>query len=199
MLLIAAVLGAGLLAGWVRGGRLRRLADTRIRYWPTIPLALALQVAPIPEIGTARPELVPVAVLLFSYVVLIAVAIANWRLRWFPLILAGLLLNFLAIGVNEGMPVSRDAIERAGIAETIPDLEEDGKHHLQDRFDVLVPITDVIPIPGPFATVVSIGDVVMYAGAGLFLASSMTRKRHGRHEHRIEIDVPAGRGRSRGR
>lgn len=195
VLLIAAALVVGLVLGWVRGGRLRHLADRRIVFWPAIPIALALQLAPIPELGTTNPELVPVGALLFSYVILIAVAVVNWRLPAFPLILVGLLLNFVAIGANEGMPVSREAIERAGLTETFPDLENDSKHHLQRPSDELIPITDVIPIPGPLGTVVSIGDVLMYVGAAGFIAFAMTEdKRRSRREQAVRVEAASSSG-----
>lgn len=194
MLLIPAVLGVGLVLGWIRGGRLKRLTDRTILFWPAIPLALVLQLAPIPEIGSTNPDFVPVGALLFSYVLLIAVAVVNRRLPGFVLILAGLLLNFLAIGVNGGMPVSRDAIDRAGLNETIPDLEKDSKHHLQRDSDVLLPITDVIPIPGPLATVVSVGDVLMYVGVAGFVAIAMGDRKRGRRDQRIEIEAASPSG-----
>jgi hypothetical protein len=175
MLLLVTVLMIGVLFGFGLGGHPRALADVRIKWWGLIPIALILQLLPVPRGETGLSRLIPVGVLLLAYVVLITVALVNWRLRGFLLILLGLILNFTVIGMNHGMPVSEDAIRETG---NVALLEEDpgargAKHHLADDEDVLLPLADVIAFREPFGVVVSVGDLAIDAGGGVFLAAAM--------------------------
>jgi uncharacterized protein DUF5317 len=173
MLLVGAILGIGLLIGWGLGGALRNLGLVRINWWPALPAALALQGVPIPQLEGEVGRLLPFAVLLLSYAVLIAVLVVNWRLRGFLVVLAGLVLNLVPIVANQGMPVSGTAIESVGGSlEDIP-RERGEKHHLATDEDIIQPLADVIAVRDPFNTVVSVGDVLMYAGAAVFLAAAM--------------------------
>ena len=164
-----------MLFAWGLGGRLRNLADVRVRFWPALPLSFALQVAPIPQVGDGIGRYIPVAVVLLSYVVLVVVLAANIRLRGFVLMLIGSLLNAVVIAANQGMPVSRASIvesENLSLLEGLP-TERGLPYHAADDEDVLLVLADVIPVRQPFGVVISVGDVVTYAGAALFLAGSM--------------------------
>jgi hypothetical protein len=175
VLFLAAILGIGLLLGWGFGGSLRDLALVRVRLWYAIPAALLLQAIPVRPGSGSVGSLLPVGVLLLSFAVLVAVVVANWRLRGFMLILLGLALNLAVIGVNQGMPVSAGAVARAGGADSVAEIptERGGKHHLATEEDILVFLGDVIPIREPFGVVVSPGDVAMYVGASMFLGAAM--------------------------
>jgi hypothetical protein len=175
MVLLATILLIGVLLGLGLGGHPRALADARIKWWGLIPVALVLQLLPVPRGESGLGRLLPVGVLLLGYVVLIAVALVNWRLRGFLLILLGLVLNFTVIGMNHGMPVSEEAIRATG---NISLLEEEpegrgAKHHLADEDDVLLPLADVIAFREPFGVVVSAGDLAIDAGGSVFLAAAM--------------------------
>jgi len=137
MRLIISSLALAVVVGYLAGGRLGLLAQLEIR-WPYVALAgLGLQVAPVPG-----PTL-PLVLLLVSFVLLIAFAAVNVRARMvgFPLILIGIVLNFVVIAVNQGMPVSREALVASGQAETLSLLARDGgvKHHLVGPDDRLGP------------------------------------------------------------
>ena len=175
MLLLAAILGIGLLLGWGLGGRLRNLGAVRIRMRPLAILGLALQIVPVAALEGSLADLFPVGLLLVSYLVLVVFVALNWRLRGFVLIGVGLLLNAAVIGINQGMPVSEQAVRRSGQGETISRLASgaDPKHHLADDESVLLPLADVIPVGYPFNIVVSAGDVVSYVGAAAFLTAAM--------------------------
>lgn len=175
MLLLAAILGIGLLLGWGLGGRLRNIATVRIRLWPLAMGALVLQVLPIPPLQGSIGRLVPIGALLASFAILLFVAAVNWRLRGFVLILLGLLLNAVVITVNQGMPVSEHAVRQSGQAAGLEQLAtgDDPKHHLADESDILLPLADVIPMGSPFNQVLSVGDVAAYFGAAAFLTAAM--------------------------
>lgn len=175
MVLLAAILAAAMLLAWGLGGRLRNLADVRIRFWFALPLSLGLQFAPVPQAGEGLGRFLPVAVVLVSYVVLLAVLVANIRYRGFALIIVGTLLNAVVIAANQGMPVSRAAIvasENLSLLEGLP-TERGLPYHAADDDDVLLGLADVIPVRQPFGVVISVGDVLTYGGAAYFLAASM--------------------------
>lgn len=176
MLLLAAVLAIGLLLGWGLGGRIRDLANVRIRIWWIAPLALALQVAPVPELEGEIGGMLPMGALLASYLLLVVVAAVNWRLRGFILILMGFLMNMVVIAANQGMPVSADALDRIGNAQSVERLREaarGSKHRLATDDDILLPLADVIGVGEPFGVIVSFGDAVAYTGGAVFLAAAM--------------------------
>lgn len=177
MLLQAAILTVGLLVGWGLGGGLRGLRHVRLRIWPVAPAALALQLAPAEALAAvgATGERGELGALLLSYLLLLLVAAVNWRHPGFPLIVIGLALNVTVMSVNGGMPVSEAALHRAGRSADIRILSEGvgPKHHLATGEDRLMPLADVIPVAPPFSLVLSVGDVLTYTGAAVFLAGAM--------------------------
>ncbi len=195
MRLMGTILLIGLLLGWGLGGRLRNLADVRLRLWPAIPVAVLMQLAPVPDVGGELGRLLPMALVLVSYVVLVVVVVANWRLRGFRLILVGIVLNMVVIGVNQGMPVSAEAIQRSGNLGLLEDLptERGRKHHLATDDDVLLFLSDHIAVRRPFGVVVSPGDVAVDLGAAVFLTAAMlARPERRRYEDQIEPAVTWG-------
>jgi hypothetical protein len=195
MLLIALVLVLGVVLGYVAGGRLRNLEHLRLRWWWLAPLGLLMQLAPLPLHGHAEKQ-VSVALLIASYPVLLAFAARNIRLPGMPLIFVGLFMNLLVIAVNDGMPVTRHALEASGQGGLLQDLIHKGgaKHHLARPGDVLLPLADVIPVGGPIQQVVSAGDLVVYAGMVWLVAGVM----RGRWRETAPAPPPARSGRSAG-
>lgn len=174
MILLGAILLGGLVLGWALGGRLRNLAGVHIRAWPILPLALALQFVPVPQ-GEGLARYHPIAVIVVSYVIVIAVLALNLRLTAFAVILVGTVLNLIVIAANLGMPVSREAIvasENLSLLVGLP-TERGLPYHEANEEDVLLPLADVIPVREPFGVVVSVGDVLTYGGAAFFLTAAM--------------------------
>jgi Family of unknown function (DUF5317) len=158
------------LLGYLAGGRLGRLGATRLR-WPVLAFAgIALQLLPIEGTGGY-------AIVLASFALLAAFAVANIRHPGFALILVGLALNALVIAVNRGMPVTRAALVESDQSSTYSYLVHHGgaKHHLATGDDQLLFLGDVIPVPGPIAQAVSIGDLTMFAGISWFVVARMRR------------------------
>jgi hypothetical protein len=171
MRLALLALGGAVLVGLLTGGRPSRLAEVRFR-WPILGLAgVALQL--IPASGTLG-----VFLLLGSFVLLGLTVAMNVRLPGFPLILAGLALNFLVIAVNGGMPVTANALVASGQQGTLEDLVEHGgaKHHLATGADDLVVLADAIPLGAPVRQAVSVGDILAYSGAAWFIVRGMRRR-----------------------
>jgi len=194
VLLLPFVLAVAVLIAYALGGRLRNLAsvpgipyrdggvwvlsgwkDPHLRFWVIAPVALAMQVVPLPAVEGPTGRILHVGVLLLSYALLIWMTAANWRMPGFLLILIGVALNFVVIAANQGMPVSASALRTTGQVEAIEELREreELKHHLATDEDVLRPLGDVIGIGRPFNVVISAGDIVAYAGAAIFLVEAM--------------------------
>lgn len=160
MILIAAAL-ACVASVPLSGGRLGRLIDLRLRWaWAALG-ALALQVV----ITTLAPggsaglhELLHVT----SYLLAGAFIVANRRVSGLPILALGAALNSLAIAANHAvMPASARAMRLAGLA---------SNEHFANSAPVahphLLPLGDVIPVPGPWplGNVVSIGDLLIVLG-----------------------------------
>jgi hypothetical protein len=172
MKLVAIGLVLGVAVGYLRGGRLSQLSELRPRYAPLALAGLLLQLV-------NPPGSWPLVLLILSFVLLLAFTIANLRIVGFAAILAGVLMNFLVIAINGGMPVAREAIIASGQASTLaPLLEQRGvKHHLAGPDDRLLFLGDVIGIPAPVSQVISVGDVFTYGGVAIVIAGSMRRRR----------------------
>lgn len=168
-LLLVVFVGA-IAIGLLAGGRLGNLAEYRFRLGWLGLIGVVLQFVPVR--GDAGD-----LVLAASFLCLFVVCGANRRLPGFVLILGGLLLNFVVITANEGMPVSREAVVASGQAGTLAELREldSPKHHLERPDDRLMALGDVIPVGPPIRQVVSIGDMAVLLGVAWFLIAAMRR------------------------
>jgi len=171
MRLVAFAFPLAIGLGYVVGGRLHHLGELRFRHaWAGLA-GVGLQF--VPAEGTAG-----FLTLLASFGLLVVAAVANRRLPGFPLVIAGLCLNLIVIGVNEGMPVTRDAIVASDQADTLDDIRDAGgaKHHLATDDDDLIFLADTIGIPSPVRQAISVGDIAAYAGAMWFVVAGMRRR-----------------------
>ena len=185
MLLVLAALALGVLVGLALGGRVGRIADIRLRWWGLAFVGLALQLVPISSGPGQLDHWLAVGLLVASYLLLLVFVVANIRRPGMPLVAVGFALNALVISLNGGMPVSDHALHVASgpyYQETRERLTEHGgeKHHLRRRGDVLVDLTDVIPIGSPVRQVLSAGDVLWLIGTSWVIAGAMGTRRAGR-------------------
>jgi uncharacterized protein DUF5317 len=173
MKLILATLVLACVLGLVVGGRPSALASLKVRWTPAALIGLLLQLAPVPG------DTWPLVLLFVSFALLTAFAVVNLRGRvpGFALILIGIVMNFTVIGINHGMPVSRDALVDSHQEDTLPILLErpGAKHHLAGPDDRLMFLADVIAVP-PLEQVVSLGDVLAYAGVVWLVVAGMRRR-----------------------
>jgi hypothetical protein len=179
VLLVLGALAVGVLAGLALGGSFRTLAVASFRWWPLALVGLALQVIPVPGDDDVARWLGP-GLLIGSYAILLVFVGVNIRLPGVPVIAVGFFLNAVAITLNGGMPVNEDALRTASgpaYEEAARDLSETGgsKHHLAGEGDVLLPITDVIPVGPPIGEVLSPGDVLAMVGAAWLVTGGMRR------------------------
>ncbi len=177
MTIILATFALSILLGLLLGGRISGLAHLGLRWAPLAVLGLALQLVP----GSRGP--ISLALLYVSFALLAVFAVVNGRAgvpgAW--LVLVGLWLNFTVIAVNQGMPVSREALVRSDQLETLTALVEEGgaKHHLTRPSDRLLFLADVIAIGPPVRQAVSAGDLVVYAGVAWTIVVGMRAGRPG--------------------
>lgn len=186
MRLFAFAILTGLAVGFLARGRLRNLAGLPVplRLLPLAWAGLAVQIFAgfLPrEAGGLDVRL---AAILLSYA-LVATFIGGWSIMLrrhevqgsllFAMLIVGCgwLLNVVVIALNQGMPVSAEALEVSG-----RDPATDVTSGAFFKHVPLAPDThfsflgDVIPtFPG--GPVVSAGDVVLAVGTALFIALSM--------------------------
>jgi Family of unknown function (DUF5317) len=160
VMVVTALLGGA--AGVASGGRVRSIAQARIRRWWLLVLAVLVQ-------GTL--SLVPVD-LRAGLVVLACAALVIWcasnlavaRLVPGMIVLGvGVAANMVVIAVNGGMPVSARALRDAGYPRSFNVTRGHLDKHVPEVHAHLGFLGDFIPIPG-IRNVLSLGDVAMLIG-----------------------------------
>jgi hypothetical protein len=179
MLWLAIVLFIALAISVLRGGRLSNLGDIELRYWWLLLVALGLQVATTWLPDSSWAEGLGLAMVLFSYVLLMGLVLINRSRPGMWLVGLGVLLNFTVIAINGGMPVLAEAAEVAsGFTITAPDLSGSYKHVTLDSSSHLTAFADVIPMRiAGIGQVISLGDVFLAVGLGRFLEHELRRPR----------------------
>ena len=179
MLWLALVLFVALAIAVLRGGRLVNLGEIELRSWWLLFLALALQVGTrfLPE--DRRWEWWGVAMVLVSFGLLMILVLLNRTKPGMWIAGLGVLMNFLVISLNGGMPVLAGAAEVAsGFTMTAPDLTGSFKHILLDEGSKLTFFADVIPLRLlGIGEVISLGDILLAMGLGVFLEHELRRPR----------------------
>jgi hypothetical protein len=165
---MAAVIVVSLLVGLLRGGKLVNLGDLHLAGWWMLFLAFGMQIGATfaPDDGTG----LPVILVLVSFVPLLAVVWLNRDQQGLWLAGIGILMNLTVIGLNEGMPVLAEAVELSGGIFDPGAL--DAKHVALDDSTRLAFLADIIPFPG---SVISLGDVFLAIGLGVFIEDNLTR------------------------
>lgn len=180
----------GIVVGLARRGSFANLGRTQLAGVPLVFTGVVLQLG---STLAERADLtwLPLTLVLCSFALTFGFAALNRRLPGMTLIAAGALMNFAVIAANGGMPVSLDALDRAGIGNP---FEEGGvtkgAHHALDDDDRLRFLADVIPIKVT-ANVVSAGDIVIWAGLLLLIQQLMVgrpgKRRRGAGERDREL------------
>ena len=169
ILIVAAALCA--LSVPLTGGSLGRLAELRLRgLWLPI-LALAVQVM-ITTVVPDGPRGLYRALHIATYALLAAFLLYNRALPGLPIVAAGFTFNAVAIIANGGvMPAAVAAQRLAGLR-----LGSGFNNSAHVAHPALLWLGDVIPWPGPLPNVLSIGDVLVFAGM-LVLLQRVCRQR----------------------
>jgi hypothetical protein len=176
MFLLSSLL-VGVLAGFALRGDLRRLERLRVRYWPLVVAALALQLA-LFTILSVPGWLVPPLYVLSDLLALAWVGL-NIRIAGMPLVGLGSLSNLVAILANGGrMPVDLALLARArgpAVARGVATGRDAANSVALNPHTKLALLTDRIPMPPPitWVGVYSVGDVLIWIGVAWLVAAAM--------------------------
>jgi uncharacterized protein DUF5317 len=167
----------GLLVGFARGGSLRTLGDAKLAAVWVVFAGVILQLASTAA-DRADMRWLGLGLVLASFACVFTFAAINFRLPGMTLIAIGALCNFVVISANAGMPVSVAALERAGLGNPFVEggAALKGAHHALHPGTHLRFLADVIPITVT-ANVVSVGDIIIWAGLLLLVQQLMVGPR----------------------
>ncbi len=173
------------LIGLLRGGKLGRLLALPLQRLEWIFIALFLQYAVSFSAAFNLPFLERYAnyILGASYLILLIGIWFNRNLPAIRVIAIGVLLNSVVIIANGGrMPVSAEALTKAGLEYSIPLLEQGNylKHTLLTSKTAFPFLADVIPLPPPYypgGKVISFGDIVLNLGIFTLVQRTMCQPR----------------------
>lgn len=179
MLWLAIVLFLALVIAILRGGRLVNLGDIELKAWWLLLVSLGLQLGTRWLPDETWSETAGVVMVLASFALLMVLVILNRSKPGMWIAGLGVLMNFTVIAFNGGMPVLAGAAEVAsGFTVAEPDISGSFKHVLLDETSRLVFFADVIPIRlVRFGEVISLGDIFLALGLGVFLEQELRRPR----------------------
>ncbi|MCZ6519451.1 MAG: DUF5317 domain-containing protein [Actinobacteria bacterium] len=179
MLWLAIVLFIALVIAILRGGRLINLGDIELKAWWLLLVSLALQFGTRWLPDETWSETVGVVMVLASFAFLMILVMLNRSKPGMWIAGLGVLMNFTVIAFNGGMPVLAGAAEVAsGFIVAEPDISGSFKHVLLDETSRLVFFADVIPLRlGGIGEVISLGDIFLALGLGVFLEQELRRPR----------------------
>ncbi len=181
-MLVLLAIAWGLVVGWILGGRVRGLEQVRLRGESLFVILLVASVL-IPRMAMRWLDQQWHEPLRYAWaavmVVLVVLAVLNWRHHGAVLMGGGLLLNIVVIMLNSGMPVDSSAVRVLSRTAELPDGVSDAFHHVASPDTLLALLGDVVPVPGPSAVraVASLGDVLLLAGLALIVLQGMLQGR----------------------
>jgi hypothetical protein len=165
---------AGIVVGFLAGGRLERLDGLHLRWVPLALAGLVVQVVLfVRPVGDAVGALGP-PIYVASTLAVLAFVMRNVRVAGLAAVALGAASNLVAIVANGGyMPASASALAAAGLD---PSVGFSNSVVLTDP--ALAPLTDILALPAwlPLANVFSVGDLLIGVGVAVAIAVSM---RHG--------------------
>lgn len=175
---------AGLLIGFMGGGKLHNLLRSELRA-PLLPLlALSLQIPLFSELlsSSRLPISVKAALHVISYLTLLVFLALNLKRSGFAIMGLGLILNFATIAANGGfMPTNPEALSKAGFETNAGRYNSTHNNKITDK-PRLEFLGDNFAIPKkvPLSNVFSIGDVLIGIGAAIAVSKSMLGRRSSR-------------------
>jgi len=182
LLLLATMIGLGLVAGVLLGGSLAGLKELHFKLVWVLFASLLIALIPVFVDSVHAHRRLFILATFAGILVFLVVNILSMRgeVRAGMVVIAiGWALNFIVIASNGGMPLSRWAYQRSGQTETV--TQGTGGFYrvvLAGPHTKLRALGDVIPIR-PYRQVVSIGDIVLVLGVAFVIAAAMRSVRRG--------------------
>ena len=179
MLWLAIVIFLALASAVLRGGRLVNLGDIELRAWWLLFIALGLQLGTNYLPAEDWSQWMGLTMVLISFALLMIMVLLNRSKPGMWIAGLGVLMNFVVIAVNGGMPVLLGAAEVAsGFTVSEPDLSGTFMHVPLDEASRLTFFADVIPLRlVGIGEVISVGDIFLALGLGAFLEHELRRPR----------------------
>jgi hypothetical protein len=173
---LVTVLLVSIFVSILRGGRFENLSEIHLRMWLLLPLGYVMQSATFLLPNASWAPRAGFFLILFSYIPLVAVVVINRDKPGLWISGIGILMNFSVIAFNQGMPVLAESIQAATKFTLEIVTISDFKHVVFDQNTHLGFLADVIPmnILG-MSTVISLGDVLLALGLGVFLEDQLRR------------------------
>jgi len=167
-------LAAAIIVGLLRGGKLSNLTKVNLNHPWLVFLSALLDVGLLALIKNDIPITRPIAFISLSlqYLLLFIFLWLNRRIAYSWIIALGCFLNGLVILINKGSMPLAEAGPIIGKSEFANTYLMNGKlltYHIIDENTLLWFLGDVIWIPEPFKIFISIGDLILYAGAFLLV------------------------------
>lgn len=179
-MLMPSIVALAIVVALVRGGSLQQLASIKLRWIPLVIASLSLQLLIFTPIRATPLLTVATQPLYFCSLALLVIWVAlNWRIPGMALMATGLLCNFLAIVANGGyMPASPEALRFAGKLGNFEQgsIVENNSIATTEQVRLWL-LTDIFALPSwlPLANVISIGDILITAGAAWLCYRTMTK------------------------
>lgn len=155
------------------------LGKTRLTGEAVLVLLLVLQ-ALLPLIKASTPGVSVIAFWswLVTFPIMIALAWVNRSRPGMWVLGAGLLMNFIVIAANQGMPVMPSALWAIAGRPT-PQIPVSDFVHVIGSRDTLLPwLADAIPIARGYAAIASPGDCLLWAGLVAFIGADSDSRTH---------------------
>lgn len=168
-----------LAIGLLLGGKLSRLGEVRVKRLPWILASFVLKFVAVFLAGRVSPEpVLCTALSVVTYGLLLYGLYPNLNLTGFPLVFAGIVLNFLVIVANQGrMPVDVSILDPATSAGQIQALPLSLIHQVMPQDVRLGFLADIFKwrFFSKVPTTFSVGDVLMAVGISWFILHGMLR------------------------
>ncbi|HHY83582.1 MAG TPA: DUF5317 domain-containing protein [Clostridiales bacterium] len=167
-------LAAAVITGLIRGGKLTNLTKVKLNHPWLVFLSALLDVGLLALIKNDFPVTRPMAFISLSlqYLLLFVFLWFNRRIAYSWVIALGCFLNGLVILINKGSMPLAEIGPYIGKSEFANSYLLNGKlltYHTINENTLLWFLGDVIWIPAPFKIFISIGDLILYAGAFLLV------------------------------
>lgn len=170
----------GIVTGYLRGGRLRRLANLNLKAYYLLFIAVVIEITlnyVLINHNDIILEAYSLIAVVIQYLLIFVFVGLNLNKPYTWLIGTGVLLNFIVIVANFGaMPVSSQILSLASPSKKMTLLGE-GKFYtykLVESGVLLWFLGDIIRISFPLRHFISIGDILLSVGVLLLIQKSMT-------------------------
>jgi hypothetical protein len=160
MVVLGIAVAAALLIPLVTLGSYKRLFETKLRWAGLLAASLAIQLGlEFYSLPHRYWDNIGYALLVASYVLLLAFVARNLTLRGMSIVLIGIACNAIVITLNHGMPVKIPPEWRHESW-----AEATLKHHPREEGDKLLGLSDIIIVRHPVNNVLSFGDLILAIG-----------------------------------